>query len=140
MKIVIFGASHGIGYQLLKLALEQGHEVTALLRNPNKLKTDDKKIHVIKGDILDPASVAHAITGQDSICICIGIPPSRKPVDVFSKGIKNVLTSMGNNNAQKLIVITGIGAGDSKGHGGFLYDRVINPLLLKETEVSPFLI
>jgi len=132
MKIAIFGASHGIGYQLLKLALEQGHEITALLRNPNKLKVNDKTLHVIKGDILNPDRVANTIAGQDSICVCIGIPPSRKPVEVFSKGIKNVLTSVGNNTEQKLIVITGIGAGDSKGHGGFLYDRVISPLLLKE--------
>ena len=59
-------------------------------------------------------------------------PQSRNPVRVFSEGIKNVLASIKNNTTQKLIVITGIGAGDSKGHGGFLYDRVINPFLLKE--------
>jgi uncharacterized protein YbjT (DUF2867 family) len=37
---------------------------------------------------------------------------------------------MGRESHQKLIAVTGIGAGDSKGHGGFLYDRVVNPLLL----------
>jgi len=132
MKIAVFGASHGIGCQLLTLALEQGHEVTALLRKPNKLKISNSNLHIIKGDILDPSSVAKSIADQDGICVCIGIPPSRKPVEVFSKGIKNVLSSLGNNTEQKLIVITGIGAGDSKGHGGFLYDRVINPFLLKE--------
>lgn len=132
MKIAIIGASHGVGNQLLKLALKDGHEVTALLRKPNKLKVSDSNLHIIKGDILDPPSVANATANQDGICVCIGIPLSIKPVEVFSKGIKNVLSSIGNNTEQKLIVITGIGAGDSKGHGGFLYDRVINPLLLKE--------
>ena len=76
--------------------------------------------------------VADAIAGQDAICVCIGIPPSLKPVEVFSQGIKNVLASIENNSEQKLLVITGIGAGDSAGHGGFLYDRVFKPLLLKE--------
>jgi putative NADH-flavin reductase len=33
---------------------------------------------------------------------------------------------------RRLICITGIGAGDSKGHGGFVYDRIIQPLLLNE--------
>jgi putative NADH-flavin reductase len=132
MKIAIIGASRGIGYQLLKLALEEDHEVTVLLRYPNKLQITDTKLHVIKGDILDPSSVAAVTAGQDGICVCIGIPPSLKPVEVFSKGIKNVLASIENNSEQRLIVITGIGAGDSKGHGGFLYDRVFNPLLLKE--------
>ena len=132
MKIAIIGASRGIGYQLLKLAVEEGHEVTALLRNPDKLQIADDNLHVIKGDILDPASVAAVTDDQGGICVCIGIPPSMKSVEVFSKGIENVLASINDNPEQKLIVITGIGAGESKGHGGFLYDRVFNPLLLKE--------
>lgn len=132
MKIAIIGASKGVGKQLLEQALAEGNEVTALLRNPNTLQISNSNLHIVEGDILDAASVAKAAKDQDSVCVCIGIPPSRKPVNVFSEGIKNVLASVGNNATQKLIVITGIGAGDSKGHGGFLYDWVINPLLLKE--------
>ncbi len=132
MRFAIIGASHGIGNQLLKLALEEGHKVTVLLRKSNKLKISNSNLHIIKGDILDPSSVTNAAVDQDGICVCIGVLPSRKPVEVFSKGIENVLSSIGDNTEQKLIVVTGIGAGDSKGHGGFLYDRVISPLLLKE--------
>lgn len=132
MKILIFGASRGIGHQLLKLALDEGHEVTALLRYPEKLQITDPDLHIVKGDILDLPVVADVIAGQDAICVCIGIPPTFKPVEVFSKGIENVLTSIDKNSEQKLIVITGIGAGDSSGHGGFLYDRIFKPLLLKE--------
>lgn len=132
MKIAIIGASHGIGNQLLKLALMEGHDVTALLRKPNNLNISETNLHIIQGDILDPSSVTRAATDQDAICVCIGIPPGKKPVTVFSQGIKNVLSAIGNDPEQKLIVVTGIGAGDSKGHGGFLYDRIINPLLLKE--------
>ena len=132
MKIAVIGASHGIGNQLLKLALAEKHEVTVLLRKPNNLDISNANLHIIKGDILEPSSIANATAGQDATCVCIGIPPSRKPVTVFSQGIKNVLSAIGNNTEQKLIVVTGIGAGDSKGHGGFLYDRVINPFLLKE--------
>ena len=88
------------------------------------------KLTIVKGDILDAVSVAAATAGQDAVCVCIGVPPTRKPVDVYSRGIENVLSAMGRGTRQKLIAVTGIGAGDSKGHGGFLYDRVINPLLL----------
>jgi putative NADH-flavin reductase len=87
-------------------------------------------LKVIQGDILDPSYVADTIAGQDAICICIGIPPTRKPVDVFSRGTQNVLDAIGRESNQKLILVTGIGAGDSKGHGGFFYDRILNPLLL----------
>ena len=85
---------------------------------------------VITGDILDPSSVAATIAEQEAICVCIGIPPTRKPVDVFSRGIQNILNAIEKGSNQKLLLITGIGAGDSKGHGGFFYDCILNPLLL----------
>ena len=132
MKILVFGASKGIGHQLLTLALNEGHEVTALLRYPDKFKITDPHLHVIKGDILDRSSISDAVSGQDAICVCIGIPPAFKLVEVFSKGINNVIASIKKDSEQKLIVITGIGAGESSGHGGFLFDRIFKPLLLKE--------
>ncbi len=128
MRISVIGASRGIGYELLRIALEKGHDVTALLRNPTRLNISDSRLKIVTGDILDPASATAAIAGQDAVCVCIGIPPSRKQVHVFSRGIERVLAAM--DRHQKLIVVTGIGAGDSKGHGGFFYDRLINPLFL----------
>jgi putative NADH-flavin reductase len=50
---------------------------------------------------------------------------------VFSQGTRNVLEAMHQQGVRRLICITGIGAGDSKGHGGFLCDRLFKPLLLK---------
>jgi putative NADH-flavin reductase len=123
-----FGLPEGV--LLAMFALEEGHEVTALLRNPAKLKIDDSRLKIVKGDILDAASATAAIAGQDAVCVCIGIPPTRKPVTVFSRGIERVLAAMDRRLHQKLIAVTGIGAGDSKGHGGFFYDRVTNPLFL----------
>jgi len=75
-------------------------------------------------------SVNAVTAGQDAICVCIGIPPTRKPLNLFSQGTANVIAAMGQQQNQKLIAVTGIGAGDSKGHGGFFYDRVLNPFLL----------
>jgi putative NADH-flavin reductase len=138
MRIAIIGASRGIGAELLKASIAEGHEVTALVRDPATLNISSPGLKVIKGDILDPSSVAAAlakpigtiIAGQEAICVCIGIPPTRKPVDVFSRGTQNILDAIGQESNQKLILVTGIGAGDSKGHGGFFYDRILNPLLL----------
>jgi putative NADH-flavin reductase len=138
MRIAIIGASRGIGAELLKASIAESHEVTALVRDPTTLNISSPGLKVIKGDILDPSSVAAAlakpigtiIAGQEAICVCIGIPPTRKPVDVFSRGTQNIINAIGQESNQKLILVTGIGAGDSKGHGGFFYDRILNPLLL----------
>ena len=131
MKILIIGATRGIGMRLLEQALDKGHTVTALVRKTERLKKIDEKIKMIKGDILDRVSVDVAMEGQDAICCCIGIGPTRKPVTVFSDGMKNVLSSMKVHGIRKLITVTGVGAGDSRNHGGFLYDKIFNPFFLK---------
>ncbi len=130
MKIAVIGASRGVGLELVKLALSENHEVTALLRNPSQLKINDANLKIVKGDIRDAASVKETVVGQEAVCICIGIPPTRKPIDIYSQGTLNVLAAMKGSPKMKLVAVTGIGAGDSKGHGGFFYDKIINPLLL----------
>jgi len=131
MKLLIIGATRGIGSQLLEQALQVGHAVTALVRDPQKMPKQHDGLRVIQGDILDLESVQSAIAEQEAVCVTIGIGITWKPVTVFSQGTRNVLEAMRRQGVRRLICITGIGAGDSKGHGGFLYDGLFNPLLLK---------
>lgn len=131
MKITVIGAAKGIGLALTKMALEGGHEVTALIRDPSKLSLTHPRLRAIMGDIRNQASIETALAGQDAVCVCIGVLPSRKPMDVFSQGARNVLAAIKTAPNIKLISVTGIGAGDSRGHGGFVYDKLIQPLLLK---------
>jgi putative NADH-flavin reductase len=131
MKLLIIGATRGIGRNLVEQALDQKHAVTALVRRPQRLNINHKRLTAVPGDILDPPAVKRAVEGQDAVCITIGIAPSRRPVTVFSKGAKNVIDAMTHSTVNLLICVTGIGAGDSKNHGGFFYDKLFNPLLLK---------
>lgn len=52
-------------------------------------------------------------------------------VMLLSAATRAAVTEMTQSGVQRLICITGLGAGDSRGHGGFLYDRLILPLLLR---------
>jgi putative NADH-flavin reductase len=131
MNLLIIGATRGIGFQLLEQALEAGHSVTALVRSPQRMSEQHDRLKLILGDILDLEAVQKAMAGQNAVCITIGIGITWKPVTVFSQGTRNVLEAMHQKGVRRLICITGIGAGDSKGHGGFLYDWVFKPLLLK---------
>jgi putative NADH-flavin reductase len=131
MKLLIIGASRGIGRQLLEQALQAGHTVTAMARHPEKLPRAQDGLTVVAGDILNPSQVQPAVAGQEAVCLTIGVGVTRKPVAVFSQGTKNVLAAMTEHGVRRLVCVTGIGAGDSAGHGGFLYDRLFKPLLLK---------
>lgn len=131
MKLLIIGASKGIGLKLLEQSLQAGHAVTAFARHPQNIPRQHERLTVVPGDILDAAMVQQAAAGQEAVCLTIGVGVTWKPVTVFSQGTRNVLAAMAEHGVRRLVSVTGIGAGDSKGHGGFLYDRIFNPLLLK---------
>ena len=130
MKIVVIGASRGIGLEVVKQALERGHEVTALLRDTGKLELDHARLHKIRGDVGKAADVQGAIVGQDAVCTCVGVNPTRKPVELSSRGAGNVLAALRDAPNTKFIAVTGVGAGDSRGHGGFFYDKIFQPFAL----------
>jgi putative NADH-flavin reductase len=131
MKILVIGATRGIGRCLAEQAVEAHDEVTVLVRDPLRIPDRHPNLRVIRGDILDRSSVEQAVKGQEAVCIVVGIPPTRKPVHVFSEGARTVVDAMKIFGVNRLVCVTGIGAGESRGHGGFLYDRIVQPLLLK---------
>jgi putative NADH-flavin reductase len=130
MKILVIGAARGIGRHLTEQALARGHRVTGLVQNPLSFGSSRKNLRLVGGSILSRAEVAQAVKGQDAVCICVGIRPTRAPVDVFSKGTGVVLVAMRDAGLRRLVCVTGIGAGDSRGHGGMVYDRLVLPLFL----------
>jgi uncharacterized protein YbjT (DUF2867 family) len=67
VKILIIGATGGTGRILLEMALEQGHEVSALARNPSAVAPRDYRPRVLEGNTLDPDVVEAAVSGQDAV-------------------------------------------------------------------------
>lgn len=130
MNIAVIGGTSGVGLEFVKQALEHGHTVRVLARTPSKLTIQNPNLTVIQGDVLDLTSVNKVISGSDAIVSCLGAKPA-KVVTVFSEGTKNILAAMKNNKVKRFICITGIGAGNSKGHGGFLYDTIVLLLIFE---------
>jgi len=132
MNITIIGASKGIGKEILARALKKEHKVTVLARTPQKIEITHENLQIVPGDFLKYHSVEKSIKNAEAVIVSVGSMPARKPVELFSAGTKHLLGALKESGKQPLIIaITGIGAGDSKGHGGFFYDKIFNPLLLK---------
>lgn len=131
MNILIVGATRGIGRQLVEQALAAGHGVTALARRPERLAMEHERLRKARGDILDAQSLSGAMSGQNAVCCAIGVSTPWEQPGVFAQGTERLLQAMKSNAVRRLVCVTGIGAGDSKGHGGFLYDCIAFPLLLK---------
>jgi putative NADH-flavin reductase len=127
VKVLIIGAT---GQILMREALAQGHEVTALARNPSALAPEDHRLRVLHGNALDASSVGTAVAGQDAVLSALGTRSAR-PTTLFSESTHNVISAMNKHGVRRLVCISGIGAGDSKGHVGFLYDRIMLPFVVK---------
>jgi len=72
MRLTILGATGGIGRLLLPLALDQGHEVTAFARAPEKIARPSARLRVIGGDLFDADQMASAIHGSDVVLSAFG--------------------------------------------------------------------
>jgi putative NADH-flavin reductase len=131
MKILIVGATRGIGRQVLEQALAAGHAVTALVRDARRLEAQHQRLKVVQGDVLDANAVTLAMAGQEAVCCSLGVKAPWFHVTVFSEGTRNLLDAMKKRGARRLACVTGIGTGDSRGHGGFIYDRLFLPFLLR---------
>jgi len=131
MKILVIGATGPTGLQLVSQAVALGHEVTAAARRPEAANLP-AGVQVVGADVTDAASLAAAGAGQDAVISSLGSRIVRKPTTLLSDGTRNLIAGMSQAGVSRLVCITGIGAGESRGHGGFLYDRIVQPLLLNE--------
>ncbi len=131
MNVLVIGATGPLGLEIVRSAAKAQHRVTAMVR-AEKTASFPADVRQVRGDVLNRESLLEALRGQDAVISSLGSKISFKPITLLSEGTRNIVESMQSAGVRRLICITGIGAGDSKGHGGFLYDKIIQPLLLRE--------
>lgn len=130
MKIIVFGSTGGTGQHVVKQALNQGHAVTVLVRNPDKLKHNNKNHHVIEGDVLDMSLVERSIQGQDGVLCNLGSPPADQS-GLRAKGTENILRAMEKTGVKRFVCQSALGVGDSRTLLPFHYTYLIVPLFLR---------
>jgi putative NADH-flavin reductase len=130
MRILVFGGTGSVGRRVIEEALRRRHQITALVRSPQKVGVLASRITVVQGDALDARAVEKAVGGQDAVIYTLGAGNVRYTT-LFSASTRVLLTAMNQHAVRRLICVTGVGAGDTKGHGGFLYDRILYPLFTK---------
>lgn len=130
MKLLILGATGETGKELVKQSLEQGHLVSAFVRNPSKYRFEDNNLRIVKGDIIDYDSVEKAVRGQDVVISALGVNLLGKNT-ILSSGTKNVINAMEKQDIRRFICVTSLGVGNSKGQLGWKYNLILRPFLLR---------
>jgi uncharacterized protein YbjT (DUF2867 family) len=131
-KILVLGATGGAGRLIVGQALARGYDVTAFVRSPEKGR-DLKGAKLFVGDARDEAALREALKGRDSVVSTLGTPASPfREVTLLSTATRALVNAMKAEHVSRLVCVTGMGAGDSAGHGGVLFDKLIFPLLLRK--------
>jgi putative NADH-flavin reductase len=134
-KLLVVGASRGIGLETVKAALLAGHSVRALARSAARIPIKNAALEKVSGDARDSETTRNALQDVDVVIQTLGVDFSARAIfertTLFSQSTRILVDAMKAAGVKRLIAVTGLGAGDSHGHGGLLYDAVIFPVLLK---------
>jgi putative NADH-flavin reductase len=114
MRLAIFGATGGTGLELTRQALEQGHNVRVLLRNPNRMPLTNANMRIVLGSVLDHESVTKTILGTDAVLSCLGQGNNLlRNTRVVSVGTQLIAEVMKEHGVRRLVVESAFGAGES---------------------------
>jgi putative NADH-flavin reductase len=142
MKLTIFAATGGIGRQILEQAVDAGHDVTAVVRHPQKLPDElSSQIRVVSADLAapDPATLTSAVQGADGVLSGLG-PRSKAETGIAARGTQAIVAAMKAAGARRIVVVSAapIGTVPSPGRpnppkhdpgDGFIMQHLLNPLV-----------
>ncbi|MCT9006914.1 NAD(P)-dependent oxidoreductase [Streptomyces rhizosphaerihabitans] len=105
MKLTVFGATGGIGQEIVRQALGKGHQVTAVVRDPARLTVTGAGLEVFRADLTDPGSLRPAVAGRDAVLSGLGAR-SRKDAGVAARLTRSVLGAMEAERVRRLLVVS----------------------------------
>ncbi|MBU2581121.1 MAG: NAD(P)H-binding protein [Alphaproteobacteria bacterium] len=127
-RLLVIGASRGIGLETVKAALEAGHEVRAFARGAKRIALEHPKLEKINGDALVADDIRAGLDGVDVVVQVLGAPINPETLltgtRLFSEATRILVDAMEANGPKRLICVTGLGAGDSRGRLGAMFSLV----------------
>ena len=140
LDIVVYGATGEVGSHVVQEALDRGHRVTAVSRRPEQVELRHDNLTVVKGDLLDKASVTATVTGQDVVVLSvrgvIGDDESARSAlqYIAAERLVDALFTMG-ENAPRLIHVGGSGSLEVE-PGVVFAEKLPKILLPKDLEIE----
>jgi putative NADH-flavin reductase len=116
VKVLIIGASQGIGLETARQAVAAGYQVRAFARSASGTALADPHLEKVRGDALKTQDVEAALMGVDVVIQALGVKVSDlfRPVHLFSEATRVLIAAMQAQGVKRLICVTGFGAGDSR--------------------------
>jgi putative NADH-flavin reductase len=107
MRLVIFGSTGPTGRELVSQALQNGHDVTAVARDPAAVDATPARLQVVRADVLDRSSIDGVLSGVDAVLSAIGTH-GRQPTTVYSMGTSNIRDAMRQAGVRRFVGISAL--------------------------------
>ena len=129
MKMTVFGATGGIGGHVVRQALDAGHTVTAVVRDPSRLEISHPALEVVVvPGLTDPEPLTPALAGSDAAISTIG-PRSRKDVGVASSATRGILRAVESAGVRRFLAVSAVPVGPVPDGEGFLSRAILYPAI-----------
>ena len=133
MKITVLGATGSVGRHVVEQALAAGHEVTAVTRDAGRVPVPaaagaPARLQVVEADVRDAAALRPAVEGRDAVVVVLG---DGRAGTIREAGTRAAVTAMRETGVRRLVCMSTLGAGDSRGNLNFVWKRVMFGLLLR---------
>lgn len=141
-RVAVVGAAGKVGRLTVAAAIGAGLDTVAVARDPDRVPDcpGPGTLRRVRADILDEQSVVAALRGVDAVITTFGAPLTldtvRRVPDICKRGTRSVLAGMQHGGVSRLVCMTAIGVGDSRGQGRWIFRNVIQPVLLQRIFVD----
>ena len=123
LKILLLGATGRVGSHIARLALQDNHHVTALVRSPEKLEIERENLTVIQGNVLNKEDIEKAMRGQDLVMSALNTDGT----NTLSESMPLIIEAMEKEGIKRIITI---------GTAGILQSRVESSVLRYQSSES----
>jgi putative NADH-flavin reductase len=144
LKLAILGATGSVGRELVTQALAAGHEVTALVREPQRSELD-QRVAVVAGDATSAEAVRRTVAGSDAVVSTLG-HANGAPDDVLTRATSNVITAMRSTGPDRLVVLSSPAVVDTADRPNLIYRtarvllRAVMPAMVRDHRTQARLI
>lgn len=106
MKVAIIGASGFIGSAILNEAVSRGHDITAIVRNPEKVTVSDPRLNVKKGDVIKEEELVSLLKGNEAVISAYSANDS----STYVKAITAIINATKKAGITRLLAVSGAGS------------------------------
>jgi len=108
MKLLVLGATGGVGLEIIRQATNRTHSVTAFVRSPERLKPFNGRLTIQQGNLLDSAELAHAIKGHDAVLSGFGprLPLAKSDANLLRNFAAALTVAAQQTSVTRIVVVS----------------------------------